>query len=253
MLAQYGVDVEDRDIALSIKLPFLFAQKSNIYMAGPMLQSSEWFNLYLEPIGFQLVEREIPSVQVVEYLRQQKTAMLGLQIDDTGKHAVVYVGSRGDALLFINNKWKHTDVPEQVEFTEAELLLLLGKTTMIATLKPVKPKVIDLHSRLENSISVIRRNLAEIKSVSSREETITYLRQKLNTLFRPMLLDGITMLQLIGETELAEDFTLLQRSFLAALCGDPNQSIKLGDCLSMDDFTRAAESYIQLIQQEISK
>ena len=37
MLEQYGVDVEDRIIALGMKLPYLFAQEGGVYMAGPML------------------------------------------------------------------------------------------------------------------------------------------------------------------------------------------------------------------------
>lgn len=205
-----------------------------------MLQSAEWFNLYLHPIGFEMVEQKISSAQAAEYLRLQKTAMLGLRVDDTGKHAVVYIGSQGDALT-----------PEQVTLTEAQLMSQLGETAVIATLRQTAPKVVDLHSRLENSITVICQNLAEIRDVCSHEESVGQLRTRMNTLFRPLLLDGITMLQLIEEKQLVDKFTMLQNGFLAALRQEPNQEIKLGEYFSIEELTAAAEDYIQLIRKEI--
>ena len=109
MLEQYGVDTDDRSIALGMKLPYLFSREDGIYMAGPMLQSAGWFNLYLNPIGFEMIEKEVPAEQVPEYLMQRKTAMLGLQVDEGGKHAVVYIGHQDGKLVFLNNKWEQTD------------------------------------------------------------------------------------------------------------------------------------------------
>lgn len=252
MLARFGVDTEDRTIALDMKLPYLFAHEDGAYMAGPMLQSARWFNLYLHPIGFELIERDVPSAQVAAYLRRQETAMLGLRVDDIGKHAVVYIGNQGDTLTFLNNKWEHSDVPEQLALSEEQLLSRLSDTAMIATLNRVAPQAVDLRSRMENSIAVIRRNLAEIHAVCRCEMTAGQLRQRLNTLFRALLLDGITMLQLIGETALADQFSSLQRGLLAALKQPPDKALILGEYLSMDELAGAAERYIRLIQNELS-
>ena len=52
MLAQYGIETTDRDIALTMKLPFLFAYADGAYLSGPMLQSAGWFDLYLNPLGY---------------------------------------------------------------------------------------------------------------------------------------------------------------------------------------------------------
>lgn len=252
MLARFGVDTEDRTIALDMKLPYLFAHEDGAYMAGPMLQSAQWFNLYLHPIGFELIERDVPSAQVAAYLRRQETAMLGLRVDDTGKHAVVYIGNQGDTLTFLNNKWEHTDVPEQLMLSEEQLLSRLSDTAMIATLNRVAPQAVDLRSRMENSIAVIRRNLVEIHAACRCEMTAGQLRQRLNTLFRPLLLDGITMLQLIDETALADQLSSLQRGLLAALKQPPDKALILGEYLSMDELAGAAERYIRLIQDELS-
>lgn len=54
MLAFLGFETEDYQIALDIKLPFLihFDPETGSYRAGAMLQSKEWFELYLRPRGF---------------------------------------------------------------------------------------------------------------------------------------------------------------------------------------------------------
>ena len=61
------------------------------------------------------------------------------------------------------------------------------------------------------------------------------------------------MLRLLGETKLVQQFTAIQRSFLAALQQDVNMSITLGDYLSTKELAVAAEGYIQLIMKEVRK
>ena len=249
MLEQHGVDSDDRSIAIRIKLPYLFSHENGVYMAGPMLQSADWFNLYLNPIGFNMVEKEVLAEQVPTYLMQQKTAMLGLQVDESGKHAVVYTGQQDGKLLFLNNKWEHTIAPEQIALSEDELVSQISNSVMIATLDSITPKTVDLLSKIRNSVAVIRQNLLEIQIICSREESVGQLRSRLNTLFRPLLLDGITMLNLLGEGELAQRFSSLQCSFLNALKQNADMKIKLGDYLNVNELDNAAREYIRLIEQ----
>ena len=68
MLEQYGVDVTDREIALGMKLPYLFAYDEGAYVSGPMLQKEEWFNLYLNSIGFKL--DQIPHIVRMIYEKE---------------------------------------------------------------------------------------------------------------------------------------------------------------------------------------
>lgn len=251
MLEQYGIDTDDGAIALDMKLPYLFSYENGVFQAGPMLQSAEWFNLYLNPIGFEMIEKEIPTEQVTAYLMQQKTAMLGLQTDGSGKHAVVYIGQQDGKLLFLNNKWEHTDTPERLALGETELTARISASAIIATLEPIPPKTVDLTGRIRNSIEVIRQNLSEIQALCSREESVEQLRVRLNSLFRPLLLDGITMLELLGETILAENFRSLQRQLLDALRQPSNSVIRLGCCLSFPELETLADRYISLISREI--
>lgn len=252
MLEQYGVNADDRSIAMGMKLPYLFYYENGTYMAGPMLQSAEWFNLYLQPVGFEMNEKEIPAVQVPEYLKQQKTAMLGLQVDENSKHAVVYIGTQDGKLVFLNNKWEHDPAPAQFMLTDTELLDRIGYSAMVATLEQIDPLQSDLSWCMSESITIIQKNVAEIKEVCSKPKTVGELRSMLNTLFRPLFLDGITMLDLLGERNLAEEFSQVQRKFLYALRQDADTVVVLKDYIPMDVFEDAVGAYVNLISKEIN-
>ena len=120
---------------------------------------------------------------------------------------------------------------------------------MIATLESVTPKEVDLSNIIKKSISVMRDNLSEIQEVCGKNEMVGVLRSKLNTLFRPLLLDGITMLGLLEEKELAQRFTAIQSSFLSALRQDAGTVITLGDYLPVNELVAAVEEYIQIIDK----
>ena len=251
MLEQYGVDTTDRAIAMAMKLPYLFSYEDGVYLAGPMLQSAQWFNLYLNTIGFEMIENEVPAEQVPAYLKRQKSAMIGLQVDGGGKHAVMYTGIRDFKLQFINNKWENTDAPEEISLSESELISQIGSSAMIATLNPVPVKSVDLMSKTRASVAVIRQNLWEIQDVCSRKEPVGQLRSRLNTLFRPLFLEVVTMLNLIDEATLANRFASIQRSFLNAIRQDANIKITLADYLNMNEFADAVAAYIHLIEEAV--
>ena len=48
LLEVRGVDTTDRQIALDMGLPYLFAREGEHFLSGPMLQSAAWFALYLQ-------------------------------------------------------------------------------------------------------------------------------------------------------------------------------------------------------------
>ena len=253
MLEQYGVDTTDRKIALGMKLPYLFAYDEGAYVSGPMLQKAEWFNLYLNSIGFVLIEKKISADKVVDYLKNQKTAMLGIKMENGGKHAVVYKGIESDKLLFINNKWENEAVPSEIKITEEELREKVDSEVVIATLQQIHPTKVCIREKLEESVLVLQANVLEIVGLCKEEVSVAYLQAKLNVLFRPLFLDGITMLHLIGETELAEEWKVMQGNLLSTLRQDKNQSVKLGKYISIDELRALAQRYIELIRTELGK
>ena len=78
LLELEGMEAEDRQIALDMGLPFLFSFQDGAYCSGPMLQTGEWFNLYLQPRGFCMTETKLPREDVPEFLEGIPNAMLGM-------------------------------------------------------------------------------------------------------------------------------------------------------------------------------
>ena len=251
MLEQYGIDTSDRSIALAMKLPYLFSYCDGVYLSGTRLQSAEWFNLYLNPIGYELIEKIIPVEEVTRYLKVQKTAMFGIPVKNGGKHAIVYMGMESNQFIFLNNKWEKEETPEKLQFTEDELKATLDSLVMIATLNKVYPTKVNFVDKLRDSITILQKNLEDIIELCYTKETIEVLRSQLNRLFRPLFLEGISMLNMIEETELAKDFASLQQELLATLKQDSNYIIFLKDYISIDKLKISTEKYIGLIENVV--
>ena len=247
MLSQYGIDTDDRTIALKMHLPYLFAKEDGTYLSGPMLQSADWFNLYLHPIGFTMTEREIQREQVTEMLQGEKTAMLGIRVSPQSKHAVIYLGENHGSYRFLNNKWQHTDEPEQLLLSKPELLARLDDSVVVATLKPIPSREVDFQPLLKQSVQVLEDLKCDVQAFCAKQQSPQSLMAAMNTLLRAILLDGITMLELCGETALAEKLRSVQGEFLTAV--RKKSAVTLSKEIAVDALVEAIAEYQQLIEQ----
>lgn len=250
MLAQYGFEIDDRTIARKMMLPYLFAKEDDAYLSGPMLQSADWFNLYLHPIGYNMLEHRVERERIPSVLCSAKTAMLGLRISPKSKHAVVYLGTDHDNYCFLNNKWQHTDEPEQFSLTEAELLSRLDDDVMVAVLEPAPCKAVDFAPLFKQSIQTLDELKQDSLSFCTQEQTPQAITAAMNTLFRAILLDGITMLELCHETNLAEKLRCVQSEFMTAV--RKKTAVTLSEVLSITSLMEAIDEYQRLIQQRLS-
>lgn len=100
-------------------------------------------------------------------------------------------------------------------------------------------------------MQVLRQNFEEIQNLSKETVPVNALHAKLNMLFRPLLLDGIAMLDLLGAEQLTDKFRTVQAAFFPLLRMDGGQAVCLADYLPMDDFSAAVEDYARLILQTI--
>ena len=246
MLAQYGIDTDDRTIAQKMMLPYLFAKEDGAYLSGPMLQSADWFNLYLHPIGYTMVENPMERKQIPSALLTQKAAMLGLRVSPKSKHAVVYQGMDNDNYHLLNNKWQHTDEPEQLLLSESELLSRLDDRVVIATLEPAECKAVDFEPLLKKSILVLEELKCNIQEFCCSEQSHQALAAAMSTLFRAILLDGITMLELCGQTSLTEKLRSVQGDLMTAV--RKKTTVRLSDKISVDILLEAIGEYQQLIE-----
>ncbi len=244
-----GVDTEDYIIALEIKLPWLFSKKDGAYISGPMLQSAKWFNLWLLPRGYRMAEEMVEREQLCSYLRAHKPAMLGIQTP-YGKHAIVFTGVDGK-YRFMNPTHENSDEHTELSFSEEELLASVDQETMVGTVIPAEAEPQLLTPYLKDSISVIRENCAAIEAFAAEKHDPNAYFPVMNSLFRPLLLDGITMLELAGETDLAQKFTALQQQFMAFMRGTREKALR--ETLSMDSLNDLTEQYASLIEQQIER
>lgn len=250
MLPYFGVETEDYKIALEMKLPLLFTYDTNthIYMSGPMLQSAEWFDIYLKPLGLKLNEYQCKKEHVLDYLNDNECAMLGVYINEEQKHAVIYNGYEDGIYRFINNKQIDSNEPDVLKFTKDELLATLDDTVFISTIIKANKEIIDLAPLLQKSIKVLNSMKKELINYCSMVKTPHELRESMNEIFRAVLLDSITMLELMGEEKISAKLRLVQSSFLSAL--RKGESLILSDYIPMQILQEAIDEYIELIQKE---
>ena len=242
-----GVDTEDYQIALEIKLPWLFSKEDGAYSSGPMLQGAKWFNLWLLPRGYRIIENQIAKEALCAYLCAHVPAMLGIHTP-YGKHAVVFTKYDG-TYHFINPSHENSGERSELSFSEEELLATVDREITVGVVVPVEAEVRDLTPYLKTSISVIRENCAAMEAFAAEKHEPNDYFPVMNSLFRPLLLDGITMLELAGETALARDFTVLQQQLLSFMRGSREGILR--ETLSLDRLRRLTEQYVRLIEQQL--
>ena len=252
LLEEYGIDTEDTKIALEIGLPYLFRKDREKYEAGAMLQGKEWFDLYLNPNGLSMNEKLLDKNEVFEFLCKQKMCMLGLKLPNRNeKHAVVFYKNSADAFYFLNPKRKESDESSEISLSKEELFNALEDMTLVGTVEKAKISIPNKIELFNEAIITLRENLNDIYEFSSKNHMYEEYIETMNTLFRPILLDGIIMLDLIGEVNLANDFRIIQKEYLQFLKG--NRASKLCDYLSMDKLNKLVDKYIFLIEKHIEQ
>ena len=242
-----GVDTEDYKIALEIKLPWLFFKEDGAYISGPMLQGAKWFNLWLVPRGYRMIEEMVDREQLCNYLRAHEHAMLGVQTP-YGKHAVVFAEYDGK-YHFMNPTHESSGERTELLLSEEELLASVDQKTMVGMVIPTEAEPQLLTPYLNDSISVIRENCADIEAFAAEKHDPNTYFPMMNSLFRSLLLDGITMLELAGETALAQEFTTLQHQFMDFMRGTRREALQ--ETLSLDRLHDLTERYAHLIERQI--
>ena len=251
MLEQYGIDTEDRIISAEIGLPYLFSYENGAYSAGPMLQTAEWFNLYLKPRGLSMNETVVSKGEVCGFLQKAECAMVGIEVSEGNKHAVVFNGMENGQYRFINNKWEQSEEPDRLVLSEEELLRRLDDTAAVAALQKIEAGAVDIKKYFEKSVEVLARLKSDLAVFCSKERQPQELRDAMNTLFRAVLLDGITMLELIGQAELCERLRSVQREFLNVM--KEGKAAVLKERIPFDVLVDVIDEYSGLIKEKIGE
>lgn len=247
LLEKEGIQTEDYKIALEMNLPWLFSKENDSYVAGPMLQGAKWFNLWLLPHGFEMSEVFIHKQELSAYLCGHIPAMLGIRTE-SGKHAVVFTGYDGK-YHFLNPVHENSIEPTEFMLSIEELLDRVDDEIVVGSLTRTEPKAVDFNSLLRNSASVLRNCLSDIEAYSRIVHDPSEYQVMMDKLFRALLLDGISMLELAGETTLARGFSDVQKQFIAFMKG--TRSGLISDFFSMDKLFDLTRNYIGLIENKL--
>lgn len=249
LLEDRGIDTEDTEIVLEEGLPWIFAEEDDCFCTGAMLQGKKWFDLYLNPRGLTMVEQFIEKAQLPEYLKAHNMCMLGLKLPgNAGKHAVVFTEYSGSH-HFYNPVREGSTQNSEMYLDEDELLKAVDSGTAVGYLAECEVTTHPLYELMEKSISVLYRNYNAIKEFSLTTHTENEYREAMDKLFRALLLDGITMLDLIGESELVQRFREIQRNYMDFMRGP--KTGRLADAISLEKLKELADKYARLIRSKV--
>lgn len=215
LLYSDGIDTEDFVIALAIDLAYLLVKDGASYLAGTMLQSKEIFDIYLNPLGYELIEENYDKDEVLKILESaDKNYMIGVNIAQGNKHAIIFKEHKDNEFRFINNKYDDSDEPDEFLWTAEELKKRLDEKTFLAHLEKCDVKDVDMEEPLLKSIENLGALKEDIINFSKREISKNELRESMNTLFRAALLDLVTMFLLIEEDKLMKRTKKLQKEYI---------------------------------------
>lgn len=248
LLEQERINADDYNIALEIGLPWIFAKDGDDYITGPMLQGAKWFDLWLSPRGFTFREDTVETGALPEALKHSSPCMFGMQTP-YGKHAVVFTSYDGSFHL-LNPTYENSGEATELVMSARELTAAAGGPVILGRLQRTAPRDVDLRAVWAASIPILRQNVAEISVFASAPHSPEAYTAALNRLFRPLLLDGITMLELVGEANLAEQFRSLQGELMAFLRTE--RGGPLSDTLSISTLHKLEKVYEQLITKKLA-
>lgn len=223
LLESFGVDKEDRDIALEMGLPYLFSydEGERAYLAGAMLQGKYWFDRHLNCVGLEFVEEFVAKSDVAGFVANYAPCMMGMNTE-FGKHAMIYTGQQKDRYHFLNPHRADDGQPGELLLTEAELLEVLSEVNAVGRIERVDKVKPMNDADFENSLVVLRRYKEELHRFCSALRTNGEIMAAMNTLLRPLAVDSLAMMELAGETGLAEELRLFQKDCMTLF--------RAGDC-----------------------
>ncbi len=251
MLELLNHDTEDFKIALEIGLPYFvkYDSESECYQAGAMLQSKEWYDLYLKPRGFSYIQQVVSKTDICSIL--QPGMMLGVQINRQLKHAIVFINQINGIYSFINNKWEESQDVNTFEFTKDELLDKLAEKVVVGSIKTCECEKIDFLPYYIESISTWKKLKLELQQFTTKEQSSQNLYEAMDRLFRPLLVDGLAMMKLLDEQQILQYLESLQKRFIEVV--KRNQKVVLADEFNCSLFDESIDMIIDLVYKKIKR
>ena len=251
LLECFGIDKQDYELAIGMKLPYLFDydEQNKTYLTGSALQTSDYFNLFLHSLGVEMQEISLSKNETIEKLKDlDRPVMIGITLDNDGKHAIIFRGCEGEKFCFTNNKRFDSEEPDEYVFSELELSSRLDETVIIGWLEECPVKVVDFKPYFEKSLTVLQQYREELLAFCETRQSIENLNAAKDRLFRPIALDGLAMMELISHTEMLMMQREVQEKFIAML--RKREMVIPMQELPLDLINRVIDEYLVLIGNE---
>lgn len=248
MLKSYGVETDDVGIALNMGLPYIFAYEDGHFVAGAMLQSSKWFNLFLNPLGLKLLEIPINKAQLIEHLNKHQNVMLGLKTD-FGKHAAVFIQKNDDKYQFFNPHHDNSGEEDILFLTDSELLDRTNDKIIVGSILKCEAKTQDVKIIFKQSLTNLDLYKDSIINFIDNNYEKDAYTHSLDTLFRPLLLDSLSMINMIHEEKLVNDMKMAQMQLLSFIRG---KTTCFENVLFKDRILNIIQRYKELINRQIT-
>lgn len=213
MLTHYGLDVEDRDIALGMEAPYLLLHEGEAYYAGSGLYRPQWLALYLQPRGLRLRETTICKDGVPAFLRSNSPAMLTLTLEKGVRHPVIFEHYENARYEFLNIKRRYdTSEIDSLSLSTYMLKKRLDEEVIILTLERCEPAPADPIPYLFRTLNTLDQYCDAL--LAARELNVTRESlQELAPIFRAIMQDMHPMAVLIGDRTLAEELRYLMHDY----------------------------------------
>ena len=255
LLEEFEIHYEDHEIIKALNIPYLFIynEQEDSYSAGAMIQSLPWFNYFLNTLGFNLIEEFFNPQQAINILnKSEKRYMVGILNDENSnlKHAVIFECKEGAKYRFLNLKHKDSIEPDYIFFSEEELNEKLPeKFPMGYLIKNNEIINFDATDQIKYSLENIEKYKNRIIEFCSKKQEITEIVKVKDTLFAPLLLDILSMMELIGENTLANKIKYVQTSFLKAM--NEKKTVLLTDYFSIEQIADIISQYKLIIADKL--
>ena len=246
MLESFGIDKEDRELAIGMKLPYLFDET---YRTGASLQSAEHFNLYLNQLGITMQEEQLPKHEMIKTLKHStRPMMIGINLE-FGKHAIIFKNYQNGHFCFTNNKRFDSEKPAEYRFTEAELSDRLDETTVVGWLEDAPIKDVDFTPFFEKSLFNLQKYRVELLAFCDIEQSVENLNAARDPLFRPIALDGLVIMELVENEKMVAMQQEIQTKLLAML--RKQEPVIPKQELPMDLIANVLDEYVVLIKEQL--
>lgn len=251
MVGDFNLEYSDKLIAKEMKLAYLFSNTGELeYSSGAMLQNKVWFDLFLNKHSLEFLETVVVKEKVINYLKSSvNKLMIGLNLP-AGKHAMVYCPSDTILYRFFNPHYINDGESDYIVYSEEELLRYLDEDVVIGRIECIR-EIGDPNNELyRNSYLYLDKYVSDVVTFCSDSKTKNEIHDVMESLFAPLFLTIIPLLEFEEETDIVYGLKTLQKELLSALRSN-SKSIILSEYINFALLNKTVRELKEAIRKQL--